>query len=90
MWIKHPETGAVVEVPREALPMYRQSNWDTLTDEELDEMERARADEVAAAEDAMREQAEIALGAAPAPPPTSPGAEQTGPTRDEPQTVEEN
>jgi hypothetical protein len=49
VWIKHPETGGVVEVPRDALAMYRQSGWDVLTDEEIAEREKAAADEAAAA-----------------------------------------
>jgi hypothetical protein len=64
VWIKHAETGGVVEVPRDALAMYRQSGWDVLTDEEIAEREKAAADEAAAAEWAMQEQAAAALAAA--------------------------
>jgi hypothetical protein len=64
VWIKHPETGGVVEVPRDALAMYRQSGWDLLTDEEIAEREQAAANEVAAAERAMQEGAALALAAA--------------------------
>lgn len=64
IWIKHAETGGIVEVPRDALAMYRQSGWDVLTDEEIAGREQAAADEVAAAEYAMQEQAALALASA--------------------------
>lgn len=74
IWVKHPETGAVNEIPREALPMLRQSGWDALTDEEAAEREQAVVDETATAEQAMREQADEALStsAPPQPPPAVP------------------
>jgi hypothetical protein len=71
IWIKHPETGAVVEVPGAALPMYRQSGWDLLPDDDLDALERERVEELAAAERDMQEKADAALSA------------ETGPGEDE-------
>lgn len=74
VWIKHAETGAVAEVPADALPMYRQSNWDVLTKKEIGERDQAQADDTARSEAEMRALADKALGATPppAPPPSDP------------------
>jgi hypothetical protein len=69
VWITHPETGAVAEVPAAALPMYRQSNWEPLTEEELAAREEAAAEEARAADEHMLALAEQALGNGPAVPP---------------------
>jgi hypothetical protein len=100
VWIKHPETGGVAEVSRDALAMYRQSGWDVLTDEELDELERTRALEIDAAERAMQEQAAAALASAEPPtaaeiePPPAEPAVQMPPLEDigtpRPQVTKEN
>jgi hypothetical protein len=100
VWIKHPETGGVAEVSRDALAMYRQSGWDVVTDEEIAEREKATADEAAAAEYAMQEQAAAALAAAEPPtaaeiePPPAETAMQMPPLEDigtpRPQVTKEN
>lgn len=74
VWIRHGDTGAVVEVPAEALPMYRQSGWDTVPKKDLADRDAAAADEAAAAEAAMQEQARLALGQEPTPPVSEPSA----------------
>jgi hypothetical protein len=60
VWIKHSELGAVSEVPESALPTWRQSGWDLLTDDELAERDQAAVDERDAAEAWMQEIAENA------------------------------
>ena len=69
VWIKHSATEAVVEVPKDALPMYRQSGWDTVTKKELADREKTLADEAAAAEADMAEKARFSLSQAPLPAP---------------------
>lgn len=71
IWIKHSELGAFAEVPASALPTWRQSGWDTATEEELAEREQSAADEREAAEAWMQEIAENAR-AVEAPPPLPP------------------
>lgn len=85
IWISHPETGHVTEVPRDALPVYRQSGWDVLTDDEVGERAQAAAEEAAATEKAIQEQADKALGVS-EPPPS--GQRQTTETPREAQTPE--
>jgi hypothetical protein len=85
VWITHPVTGGVVEVPAEGLPMYRQSGWELLPDKELAKREKAAAAETTAAEKAMAQSAAVALGQAPAPP-TPPDDPET----DAPSTKKEN
>lgn len=71
VWITHPGTGGVAEVPKEALPMYRQSGWDTLPAAERDAMHVASADETTAAEADMQDKARTARSenaVAPSPP----------------------
>jgi hypothetical protein len=72
VWIRHPETEAVVEVPKAALPMYRQSNWDLLTKKELADLQQAQADEEAAAVARMEQLGRVALGQEPPPPAPAP------------------
>jgi hypothetical protein len=54
VWIKHPETGHVSEVPEAALPNYRQSGWDVMSEDELAERNQALAEEAAEAEQRNR------------------------------------
>jgi hypothetical protein len=61
VWMRHPETGAVGEVPAGSLSMQRQSGWDLLGEDDVVERERAAAEDVEAAEAAMREKAAGAL-----------------------------
>jgi hypothetical protein len=79
VWIKHPELGAVSEVPESALPIWRQSGWDLLTD--------AAVDERAAAEAWMQEIAENAR-AVQAPPP--PGLVDVPPSAPPPEQPDED
>lgn len=53
VWIRHPETGGVAQVPESAVPIYRQSNWDVMSAADVAEMEKRRAREAADAEQAM-------------------------------------
>jgi hypothetical protein len=78
IWYSHQESGARTYQPESARPMLANSGWFPLPDEDLAAAEQAEADEVAAAEQAMREQAEIALGnnAAEPPPEEVAAAEQ--------------
>lgn len=76
VWIRHPATEAVVEVPKEALPMYRQSGWNTVPKKDLAEREKTLADEIAAAEADMEEKARQARGEAPPAPPADDAATQ--------------
>lgn len=62
VWIKHPETGHVSEVPKDALSIYRQSNWDVLSDNELAAIQKQQADDQARAEGRIHELAAKALG----------------------------
>lgn len=61
--MKHPDLDAVIEVPDSAVPIYRQSNWDVLTDQEVAELHKKRLQQSQAAESAM------ARAANPTPPP---------------------
>ena len=54
VWAKHPEHEAPALVPKSAIPMLRQSNWEPLTDKEVADLEKTDADRVAEAEEAMR------------------------------------
>jgi len=56
-WIRHPETGGVVQVPESAVPIYRQSNWDVLTDEQVADLEKSFTEQAATAEKAMADAA---------------------------------
>jgi hypothetical protein len=87
VWIKHPELGAVSEVPESALPTWRQSGWDLLTDDELAERDQAAVDERAAAEAWMQEIAENAR-AVQAPPP--PGLVDVPPSAPPPEQPDED
>jgi hypothetical protein len=75
VWITHPGTGGVVEVPEEALPQYRQSGWDVMPEKEVERRAKAAADEAAAAEAAMVEAGKVALGQVPPPPTAEPPPE---------------
>lgn len=80
IWIRHPETKAVVEVPEPTLPIYRQSGWDLLPEKDLADMQRREAEEAAALEQALRDAAEKAgatLPPLPPPPPAETGAAQS-------------
>lgn len=61
IWVRHPDTEAVTQIPKEALPMLRQSGWDTLPEGDIAERERAAVEEVAAAERSMQDEAARAL-----------------------------
>jgi hypothetical protein len=78
IWIRHPETKAVVEVPEPTLPIYRQSGWDLLPEKDLADMQRREADDAAAVEQALRDAAERAGATLPPLPP--PPAERAGAT----------
>lgn len=52
-FMKHPDLDAVIQVPDESVPIYRQSNWTPLTDEEVVELEAKRRTQSQAAEAAM-------------------------------------
>jgi hypothetical protein len=39
VWIRHPETGGVAQVPESAVPIYRQSNWDVMSEADVIAME---------------------------------------------------
>ena len=56
--ITHGETGAVVVVPEDALPHYRQSGWITVAEQQ--EMAEHQAGLAAQAERAAREQSRAA------------------------------
>jgi hypothetical protein len=79
IWIRHPGTKAVVEVPEPTLPIYRQSGWDLLPDKDLADMQRREAEESAAIEQALRDAAEKAGATLPPlpPPPAETGAAQS-------------
>lgn len=77
IWIRHPDTKAVVEVPEPALPVYRQSGWEILPDKDLADMRRREVDEVAANEKAMRDAAEKAGASLPPLPPAETGASES-------------
>jgi hypothetical protein len=77
IWIRHPDTKAVVEVPEPALPVYRQSGWDLLPKKDLDDMVQRQVDEVAANEKAMRDAAEKAGATLPPLPPAETGASES-------------
>lgn len=53
VWIRHSETGGVAQVPESAVPIYRQSNWDLMSAEDVAAMESRLAREAATAEQAM-------------------------------------
>lgn len=89
VWIKHPTTGHVAEIPRDALAIYRQSGWDTLTDDEIAERAQAAADEAAEIARAIEEQAEKALPTS-APPPISRQRKTTETPREAPIPEKEN
>ena len=55
IWIRHAETGGEAEVPEAALPIYRQSGWDLMSDKDVAKREKEAADALAAAERAMIE-----------------------------------
>lgn len=84
MWIRHPDTGGQAEVPEEALPIYRQSGWEPMPKKAVAELEKAAADELAAAEQSMRAAAEAGAltpdvaAADPAPAPEAPSTKENG------------
>jgi hypothetical protein len=53
VWIRHLEHGGTAQVPESAVPIYRQSNWDLMSDSDVAEMENALAQRSADAEQAM-------------------------------------
>jgi hypothetical protein len=75
VWIRHPETGGVAQVPESAVPIYRQSNWDVMSAADVAEMEKRLTREAADAEQAMADTsaptpeppAEADFGPSPAP-----------------------
>lgn len=81
VWIRHLEHGGTAQVPESALPIYRQSNWDAMSADEVAEMENRLAQRSADAEQAMAEQAATEAPApdpAPAPEPSpSPAPRKT-------------
>lgn len=82
IWIKHEELDVWSEVPKDSLPMWRQSGWQPVTQEELDDRNQAVLDEAAAAEAYLREFGEQGQDVTPPPPdlaptPAAENAEQT-------------
>ena len=74
VWIRHQETGGTAQVPESAVPIYRQSNWDVMSEADVIEMEKRLTREAADAEQAMtapapapEPAAEAELGPSPAP-----------------------
>ncbi len=63
-WVKHPDTGAVAEVPKGAIPQLRQSGWQPLTKAEIAERDDAEETERAKAEGRMTAQVAKATGTA--------------------------
>jgi hypothetical protein len=61
VWIRHLEHGGTAQVPESAVPIYRQSNWDLMSAEDVAEMETQLARAATDAEQAM-------TGAAPSTP----------------------
>lgn len=59
--MKHPDLDAVIEVPDEAVPVYRQSNWDVLSDQEVVDLLKKRRRESQATEQAMAKAADETL-----------------------------
>lgn len=55
VWIHHPETGGVVEVPESAVPIYRQSGWDLVSKKDVTARAKAEAEASIEAEKAMQD-----------------------------------
>lgn len=55
IWIHHPQTDGKAEVPRDTLPVYRQSGWEPLEGDDLDTHLTTLADEVTTAEQRLVE-----------------------------------
>jgi hypothetical protein len=53
VWIRHLEHHGTAQVPESAVPIYRQSNWDVMSDSDVAEMENTLAQRAADAEQAM-------------------------------------
>jgi hypothetical protein len=68
VWIRHLEHHGTAQVPESAVPIYRQSNWDVMSEAEVAEMEQGLAHAAVAAEQAMAgtPAGETATGSAPA------------------------
>lgn len=81
VWIKHPDTGGVSEVPKDALPIYRQSGWQDLSDTEVEALLNERADEQAKAEQRLIRLGQQALGNEPPAPPEQSAAEPKSTTK---------
>jgi hypothetical protein len=92
---RNVDTDAVASQPATARAMLAASGWFPLADEEVAALEQEEADALIAAEQAMQQQAETALGAMSAPvpepePEVEPVEQPTAPTKDEGQITEEN
>jgi hypothetical protein len=86
-WIRHPQTEAVIEVPESAVPVYLQSDWVPLTDEETADLHKQQWHQ--------RRAAEAAMGAVSSPTPplrAQPEREQpkSAPARDKSGSSKEN
>lgn len=69
VWIRHLEHGGTAQVPESALPIYRQSNWDLMSAEDVAEMENQLQQRSAAAEQAMASSSADKAPANPSPAP---------------------
>jgi hypothetical protein len=83
VWIRHLEHGGTTQVPESAVPIYRQSNWDLMSDADVAEMENALTRRAADAEQAM------ANTPTPAPKP-APAVADSGPSPAPRQSAKEN
>jgi hypothetical protein len=57
VWVKNPNTGAVTQVPKSAVPQLRQGAWEPLSDKEVADLEKTDAEKTAEAERALQEKA---------------------------------
>jgi hypothetical protein len=58
VWVKNPNTGAVTQVPKSAVPQLRQGAWEPLSDKEVADLEKTDAEKLAETEKALQEKAE--------------------------------
>lgn len=84
VWIQHADTGGQAEVPEDSVPIYRQSGWEVMPKKAVTDLEKATADELAAAEQSMRDAAAAGAltpdvaAADPAPAPEAPSKKENG------------
>lgn len=63
VWVRHPDTGGVAEVPETAVPMLRQSGWDLMSGKDVAARERQAAAALVDAEKAMQNPATAPVAA---------------------------